>query len=57
MKEALIKLLKVKTILSILFSVTTCILAFKQVIEMETFMAITMAIITFYFTKDNGKEE
>lgn len=51
MKEALINLLKVKTILSLLFSVTTCYLAIAGRIEMETFMALTMAIITYYFTK------
>ena len=51
MKDALIRLLKVKTILSLLFSFTTCYLAMTGKIEMETFMAITMAIITYYFNK------
>lgn len=51
MKDAIIKLLKVKTILSLLFSATTCYLAISGKIEMETFMALTMAIITYYFTK------
>ena len=49
MLQALINLLKVKTILSLLFSITTCYLAITGKIEMETFMAITMSIITFYF--------
>ena len=51
MKEALIGLLKLKSILSLLFCVTTCYLAITKQIEMETFMAITMAIITYYFTR------
>lgn len=56
MKQAFINLLKVKTILSLLFSTTTCYLAIKEKISMETFVAITMAIITFYFNKDKNKE-
>lgn len=56
MKEAIINLLKVKTILSLLFSFTTCFLAIKGIIEMETFMAITMAIITYYFTRKEKGE-
>lgn len=51
MKNAFINLLKLKSILSLLFCVTTCYLAIVDKIEMETFMAITMAIITYYFTK------
>ncbi|MBP3504718.1 MAG: hypothetical protein J6K18_06275 [Bacilli bacterium] len=51
MKQAFIKLLKVKTILSLLFSITTCYLAISGKIQMETFMALTMAIITYYFNK------
>lgn len=55
MLQALINLLKVKTILSLLFSITTCYLAITGKIEMETFMAITMSIITFYFNKKEGE--
>jgi len=44
-------LLKLKSILSLLFCITTCYLAIVGKIEMETFMAITMAIITYYFTR------
>jgi hypothetical protein len=47
-------LLKVKTILSLLVIITTCILTFKGVIDVVAFMTITSAIITYYFTK---KEE
>lgn len=51
MKDALISLLKLKSILSLMFCGVTCYLACKGLIEMETFMAITMAIITYYFTR------
>lgn len=54
MKQALINLLKVKTILSMLFSVTTCYLAVKGKISMETFIALTASIITYYFNKKDG---
>ena len=49
-------LLKVKTILSLAVIITTCILTFKGVISVESFMAIASAIITYYFTKKEDKE-
>lgn len=57
MKQALINLLKVKTILSLLFSITTCYLAIRGKISMETFVALTTAIITYYFNKSKEKDE
>lgn len=51
MKNALISLLKLKSILSLMFCGVTCYLACKGLIEMETFVGMTMAIITYYFTK------
>lgn len=64
MKEAgktfftnLANLLKVKTILSLAVILTTCILTFKGIISVESFMAIASAIITYYFTKNDNKEE
>lgn len=54
MKQAIIQLLKVKTILSMLFSITTCYLAIKGKISMETFIALTASIITYYFNKKDG---
>lgn len=49
-------LLKVKTILSLLVIITTCILTFKNLISTEAFMAISSAIITYYFTKEKNSE-
>lgn len=58
MKQALINLLKVKTILSLLFSATTCFLAVKGKISMETFVSLTTAIIVYYFNKkESDKNE
>ena len=64
MREAAIVLLKnianlfkVKTILSLLVITTTCILTFRNIVSVEAFMAIASAIITYYFTKKEDKEE
>lgn len=50
-------LFKVKTILSLCVIITTCVLTFRGVISVEAFMAIASAIITYYFTKSEKKEE
>ena len=57
MKKQIAKLIDLKSILSLLFCITTCFLAIKDKIEMETFMAITMAIITYYFTRKSKEDE
>jgi len=51
----LANLLKVKTILSLCVIITTCILTFRELISIEAFMAIASAIITYYFTKKEDK--
>lgn len=58
MKEALKKLLnniadlfKVKTILSFLVIITTCVMTLKGKIDVATFMTIASSIITYYFTR------
>lgn len=56
MKERIAKLIDLKSILSVMFCGTTCYLALKSKIEMETFMAITMSIITYYFTRKKEGE-
>lgn len=52
----LANLFKVKTILSLIYSFTTCYLTIKRIIDPATFMGLTGAIIAFYFTKDDKKE-
>ena len=44
-------LFKVKTILSLMVIITTCILTFHNLVSVEAFMAIARANITYYFTK------
>lgn len=50
-------LFKVKTILSISVILTICILTFKGIVSVEAFMGIASAVITYYFTKKDDKEE
>lgn len=50
------KLFKVKTILSLLVIITTCILTFRNVVSVEAFMAIAASIITYYFTRTEDSE-
>lgn len=54
--ENIANLFKVKTILSLLVIVTTCILTFKNQVSVEAFMAIASAIITYYFTKTENEQ-
>lgn len=53
----LANLIKVKTILSLAVIFTVCSLTFKGVVSVEAFMAIASAIITYYFTKKEDKED
>lgn len=50
-------LFKVKTILSLLVIVTTCILTFRDVVSVEAFMTIAASIITYYFTRKENIEK
>lgn len=51
-------LFKVKTILSLVVVITTCVLTFTGVIDVVAFMSMATAIVTYYFTrKDDNKEE
>ncbi|MEG0799505.1 MAG: hypothetical protein RR228_03460 [Bacilli bacterium] len=56
MKDKLIKLIDLKSILSLIFTITTCILAFKRIIHSETFIALTSSIITYYFARNINNE-
>ncbi len=64
MKEALAQLLinlanlfKVKTILSLSVIITTCILTFKGLLSTGEFLTIASAVVTYYFTRKDNKEE
>ncbi len=50
-------LLKVKSLISIFVVFTTCYLTCTGTIEVAIFMSMATAIITYYFTKDNNKND
>lgn len=54
MKEALIKLLKVKSIITILLTIVVCYLAINEKINIEQ---IYLMIIAFYFGTQVEKKE
>lgn len=56
MKDALIKLLKVKSIVTLILAIVFAILSLKQIISGEQFLTIFTVIISFYFGTQATKE-
>lgn len=56
MKNALTKLIKVKSIVTILLTVMFCILAYRKDISNEQFVTIFTTIIAFYFGTQSTKK-
>ena len=50
-------LFKVKTILSIIVVITTCVLTVKGIIDVVAFMSMATAIVTYYFTRKEKEED
>ena len=57
MKQALINLLKVKSLMTICVMVVFTILALKSKIPNELISSVITAIITYYFTKKDGEKD
>ena len=57
MKQAIINLLKVKSLMTICVMVVFTILALKSKIPNELISSVITAIITYYFTKEKAKDE
>ena len=57
MKEALIKLLKVKSLITIAVIAVFCYLAVIDRIPSELTASVITAIITYYFTKKEDEKE
>ena len=57
MKNALIKLLKVKSIMTIAVLTVFVILALTRQISDELITSVITAVITYYFAKKENKEE
>ena len=55
MKNAIIKLISVKSILSIMCLSTLCYMTIRGNIDENAFIGIASAIITYYFTRKEGE--
>ena len=55
--KGLLNLIKVKSIISLAVVFTTCFLTVKGELDTASFMALTGAIITYYFKKDSKGDE
>ena len=56
--NAIVNLIKIKSIISIAVVFTACYMTIKGDLDVASFMALASAIITYYFTKDKrGGEE
>lgn len=57
MKNAIVNLLKVKSIITLMVIGVTCHLALTNAIDLTVFMSIASSIVTYYFTrKENDKD-
>lgn len=57
MKQALINLLKVKTIVTLIITLCLAIGFLKGQISVDLFMPIVTMVFTYFFTKNNDKKE
>lgn len=57
MKEQLIKLLKVKSIITLAVMAVFCVLALAEKIPSELTASVITAIVTYYFTKREETQE
>lgn len=55
MKEALTRLLKVKSIISILLIITFCVLAVTGALDGGSVKEVTLMVIAFYFGTQSNK--
>lgn len=53
MKQALINLLKVKTLITIAITIVFCYLAITEKMPIETTTMVIGMVFTYYFNKDN----
>ena len=57
MKEALTRLIKVKSIVTIMLTAVFCVLAWKGAVTAEQFVTIFTTVIAFYFGTQSRKDE
>lgn len=57
MKDALTRLIKVKSIVTIMLTAVFCVLAWRGVVTAEQFVTIFTTVIAFYFGTQSRKDE
>ena len=57
MKEALTRLIKVKSIVTIMLTAVFCVLAWKGAVTAEQFVTIFTTVIAFYFGTQSRRDE
>ena len=57
MKEALTRLIKVKSIVTIMLTAVFCVLAWKGAVTAEQFVTIFTTVIAFYFGTQSNKKD
>lgn len=57
MKEALVRLIRVKSVVTIMLTAMFCVLAFRGEVTSEQFVTIFTTVIAFYFGTQTKKEE
>ena len=57
MKDALTRLIKVKSIVTIMLTAVFCVLAWKGAVTAEQFVTIFTTVIAFYFGTQSSKKD
>ena len=57
MKDALTRLIKVKSIVTIMLTAVFCVLAWRGTVSAEQFVTIFTTVIAFYFGTQSNKKE
>ena len=57
MKEALTRLIKVKSIVTIMLTAVFCVLAWRGTVSAEQFVTIFTTVIAFYFGTQSSKKD
>ena len=57
MKDALTRLIKVKSIVTIMLTAVFCVLAWRGTISAEQFVTIFTTVIAFYFGTQSSKKD
>lgn len=57
LRDRLIKLVDVKSIMTILLTVMFCVLAWNKVVSAEQFLTVYTVVISFFFGVKSGQDQ